>query len=79
MTTTVKKWGNSLGLRLPKNIAELMEIKDGTNISINLNDGTIEITKIQENIELDSFLLGINEENMHNEISSNTPIGKEVW
>jgi antitoxin MazE len=79
MTTTIRKWGNSLGMRIPKNIAEQMELRDGSQISINMNKDSLEITKVQENNELDSLLLAITKENIHSEVTENSAMGNEIW
>ncbi len=33
MTTVVAKWGNSLAIRLPKALAEQVNVKEGTDIT----------------------------------------------
>ena len=34
MSTIVKKWGNSLGVRIPKQIADALHISSGTEVDI---------------------------------------------
>lgn len=41
MVTVVKKWGNSLGIRLPKTVAEDVEINEGTAVTIEARDWQI--------------------------------------
>ena len=41
METVVKKWGNSLGIRIPKFIVKEFSLKDGTLIDIEDKDNQI--------------------------------------
>jgi len=46
MQLTVKKWGNSLGVRIPKNIAETGNLKVDQEVNIEAVDGKIIITPL---------------------------------
>ena len=46
MTTTIVKWGNSRGIRLPKPFLESLNLKDNDEVSITTNDGAIIIKKL---------------------------------
>lgn len=41
---TIKKWGNSLGVRIPKNIAVHSKIKVDQEVNIEVKNGNIIIT-----------------------------------
>ena len=41
MSTTVRKWGNSLGVRIPKKVAEKAGFKNGAEIEFIVIDGKI--------------------------------------
>ncbi|MBL5803968.1 AbrB/MazE/SpoVT family DNA-binding domain-containing protein [Bacillus sporothermodurans] len=43
MTTTIQKWGNSLAVRIPKDVAEQLRIHQGSEIEMKVmkNEGTI--------------------------------------
>ena len=43
---TIKKWGNSLGVRIPKNIAETGRLKVDQEVNIETVDGKIIITPV---------------------------------
>lgn len=79
MTTTIKKWGNSLGVRIPQHIAQELDMTDGCHITIKLNEGVIQISKVQETDTLESLLSGITDQNQHREIFDSAPEGNEVW
>lgn len=48
MHLIVKKWGNSLGVRIPKNIAETGKLKVDQEVSIEAVDGKIIITPLAQ-------------------------------
>jgi antitoxin MazE len=80
MEIQVKKWGNSLGLRIPQAIANQINIQDGSKINLVLNKNKIELTPaVAEEYRLDDMVALINESNLHSEISSGEPKGKEIW
>jgi len=39
----VRKWGNSLGIRIPKKIAEIMKIQDGTDVILTFRKDHVEL------------------------------------
>jgi antitoxin MazE len=46
MTTKVKKWGNSLGIRFPQSLAKQAKINEGSSVEINYKKNKIEIIPI---------------------------------
>ena len=77
MLSQVKKWGNSLGVRVPKKIAIQLGFKEGSNINIKVSNNKIIITS---NIsELDLLLNEINDQNCHSQIFDDSFVGKEIW
>jgi antitoxin MazE len=43
MASVVAKWGNSLGLRLPKPIVEQLDVKEGTELDLIVENGRLVI------------------------------------
>ena len=78
MEAVVKKWGNSLGIRIPNLIVREFSLKDGSFVDINDNGNEILIKPIRKN-NLSDMLTIINEENIHEEIKSTGPVGNEIW
>jgi len=78
MEAVVKKWGNSLGIRIPNLIVKELSLKDGSYVDINDNGNEILIKPIRKNTLSDMLAL-INEENIHEEIKSTGPVGNEIW
>jgi len=78
METVIKKWGNSLGIRIPNHIARELSLKDGSFVDIN-NVGKEIILKPIQKSKLSELLSKVNEENIHKEIETGDPVGKEIW
>jgi antitoxin MazE len=71
MEAIVKKWRNSLGLRLPKVCAEETGIFDGSKVDISFSKGRLIIVPILEDVQsLEKLLKRVTRENMHNEIAN---------
>lgn len=80
MTAAIAKWGNSLAVRIPQAIAEQMQIKAGSEISMDIIDGKIVLTPHRrKKYTLDELLDGMTSANLHAEISTGVSIGNEVW
>jgi antitoxin MazE len=78
MEAMVKKWGNSLGIRIPNLIVRELSLKDGSFVDIKDMDNEI-IIKLKERNTLSEMLKAINEQNIHGEIETNGPVGNEAW
>jgi antitoxin MazE len=78
MEAVVKKWGNSLGIRIPNLIVRELSLKDGSCVEINDSGNEIIIKPIQKN-SLSEMLSKIHEQNIHEEVDAVGPVGKEIW
>ena len=78
MEAVVKKWGNSLGIRIPNLIVRELSLKDGSFVDINDNGKEIVIKPLKK-IKLSEMLSLINNENIHEEIKTSGPAGNEIW
>jgi antitoxin MazE len=78
MEAQVKKWGNSLGIRIPNHIVRKLSLKDGSSVDIDDTKNEIIVKPIQRN-KLSEMLSKINEHNIHKEIKTTGPVGKEIW
>ncbi len=78
MKTAVKKWGNSLGIRIPKTLSEQFELIDGSDVELIVTDEGILIQKPQ--IEtLNDVLNQISDSNLHEETDFGSSEGLELW
>jgi len=80
MQTKIKKWGNSLALRIPKTFALSAKLKQDELVDLSIDKEKIVITPIgDKEYSLGELLKGISESNLHGEIDTGAPVGKEIW
>ena len=80
MQTKIKKWGNSLALRIPKSFALNANLRQDELVDISVDKERIIITPIGEKkYSLDDLLAGVSEDNLHGEFDTGAPVGKEIW
>ena len=79
MTTKLQKWGNSLGVRLPKEIIKKVGFRDGKSVSIKTIGKSIVITSFKKEETLDDLVSKITPENRYDELYWGPPVGNEVW
>lgn len=78
MRTTIQKWGNSLGVRIPKVIAAELGLESGSEVDLFEESDKI-IIQPQNGQRLKDLLSRINAGNLHGEIESGDSVGKEAW
>lgn len=80
MQTKIKKWGNSLAVRIPKSFALNANLRQDELVDISIDKERIIITRIGEKeYSLDELLEGVSEDNLHGEFDTGVPVGKEIW
>lgn len=77
--TQVSKWGNSLGLRLPKSVAREAQLGEGDTVDVSVDNGTIVIRPSRPRYSLDELVRRITPKNRHDESDWGGPVGDEVW
>ena len=80
MRTRVKKWGNSLALRIPKSFATEVGLDFDTLVDLSLVDGKLVVTPtIEPALTLEHLLARVTEDNLHREVDTGPPMGNEAW
>jgi antitoxin MazE len=80
MKNQVKKWGNSIGLRIPKTFAKELNITADTEVELFSQDGQLIVKPIRPpKYTLSELLAGVTDENTHNETNTGALTGKELW
>ena len=80
MITTVHKWGNSLGVRIPKPVALDTRIHEGSQVDIREEDDRLVIVPVEKrSFRLQDLLKDITRKNLHREVDFGTTEGKEAW
>ncbi len=80
MRTKIRKWGNSLGVRIPKAFAQEAVLAEGSAVDVSVSEGRIVVTPVAvRRYALETLLAGVTRENRHAEITTGRPRGREVW
>ncbi|GGN55696.1 multidrug transporter MatE [Oceanobacillus indicireducens] len=78
MPATVQKWGNSLGIRIPKKVAEELGIVNGSQMEIIVKEGQIILKPAKIELTLEELMVQITRENQHEEIDFGKQEGNEL-
>jgi antitoxin MazE len=80
MLTKVQKWGNSLGLRIPRTFAADARVAAGSVVDVSLERGGLMVRPARpRKYALGDLLKGVTKGNLHGEITTGTPVGRESW
>jgi antitoxin MazE len=79
MLARVRKWGNSLAVRIPKAFADEAGLEQDGEVKVSLVDGRIVIEPSDAILTLDQLLAQVTEENLHREVNTGPAIGREAW
>lgn len=79
MNGKISRWGNSLGIRIPKQLADEVSLKEGDEIEIYRQENQLVIKPQKTQYTLEQLLEGMREEHLHEEIDWGKAEGKEVW
>jgi antitoxin MazE len=80
MKTRVQKWGNSLGVRIPKSFANEIGIDRDSSIQMMIEEGAIRIVPEREpSWTLAALLFGVTDDNKPCEWDTGAPEGDEPW
>lgn len=79
-TTIVDRWGNSLGLRVPKAVADAVGLQEGDRVCIEVDNGGIFIRRAKPKYTIEELLDGLTPDMLHGEVDFGPPVGLEdVW
>ncbi len=74
----VTKWGNSLGLRVPREVAARAGLTEGARVDIEgFEDGRIVVTRSRRRFTIEELVAGMTPENEH-PLEDDGPVGDEL-
>jgi antitoxin MazE len=80
MRTRVRKWGNSLAIRIPKPFATDIGLERDSPVEVSLDDGRLVVVPVVEPVlTLEYLLAQVTEDNLHGETQTGSAVGREVW
>ena len=78
MITKIQKWGNSLGLRIPKRVAEEVHVRQGSEVEISVERGRLVVLPPRRSrYRLKTLLSAITRDNLHAAVDTGGPMGRE--
>ena len=80
MESRVQKWGNSLAVRIPKPFASEVGLREDAHVELRVSEGALVITPVpRHSYRLADLLAGVRRSNLHAEVATGRPRGKETW
>ena len=80
MQTKIQKWGNSLGLRIPRSFAAEAHVKEGSAADLSVDDGRLLVRPLRtRTYALSALLKKVKPRNLHGEVATGEPVGREAW
>ena len=78
MQVQVARWGNSLGVRIPKDVAQKMGLIAGASVAIEIEGERIVITPSRPRYKLADLLKGMTPEAMREAFDWGPDVGREI-
>ena len=80
MQTKIQRWGNSLGLRIPRALAADVGVEAGAEVDVSIRDGALVVKPARRaRYRLEELVRKITAKNLHREVDTGNPVGREVW
>ena len=79
MELTAGKWGNSIAVRLPRNLAEKLGVGEGGSLVAEETANGVVLRSKRPVYRLEELLEGMTAEQGHEEIPWGAARGEEVW
>ena len=80
MRAKIQRWGNSLAVKLPKPFAEEAGLEPHSAVELSVVQGSLVVTPLPESAwSLEDLLAQVTDENIHEEIDTGSPVGREIW
>ena len=80
MHTKIQKWGNSLGLRIPRSFAAEAQVQEGAIVDLSVEDGRLLIRPLRvRRYALSGLLRKVSPRNLHGAVSTGRAVGREAW
>jgi len=78
MQVNIARWGNSLGLRIPKDVADRAGLRAGSRVEIAAEDGRVVISPAKPRYVLSELLQGMTPEAMREAFDWGPDVGREI-
>jgi antitoxin MazE len=73
------KWGNSHAVRIPKVVLDRVDIHEGDELEVRIENGGIALQLATPKLRLRDLVKRIKPDNLHGELDWGKPRGRELW
>ncbi len=78
MRTVLRRWGDSLGVRLPKRLTKDAGFRAGDMVNVGLQGGAVVIRRARPMYSLEQLIEGMTQGSAPAEFDSSGPMGREI-
>jgi len=75
----IAKWGNSLGVRIPKAAVKATGLDEGADVEVRITGRTLVLVPAHREYTLNELVSRITPRNRHRETDWSAPVGGESW
>jgi len=75
----IAKWGNSLGIRIPKAVAKEVGLDEGADVDLRVSGKNLVLAPAHREDSLQELVGAITPKNRHRETDWGAPVGNESW
>ncbi len=80
MEAQIKKWGNSLALRIPKSVAKQLALEVDCPVGLACEGAVLTVRPLnRRGLRLSDLLQRVSETNRHGEVQTGAARGEEAW
>ena len=79
MNAQIRKWGNSLAVRIPGAYAKELNLNEGAKLEMTRVEGGLLLRARKRDYTLEELLQQIKPENIHGETDWGPAVGRESW
>ena len=80
MITKIRKWGNSLGLRVPKSLAEDAKLHEDATVDLRVENGHLTVSVVRpKRLDLSRLLRRVTTKNRPAAVDWGDVRGREAW
>ena len=80
MRARVQKWDDDLALRIPKALADMSTLEEGSDVELTIEADHLVVTPVRKRkYTLDELLAQVDENDLHPEADTGPSVGEEAW
>ena len=78
--TKIQRWGNSLGLRIPRSFAQEAGVSAGSEVDLSVRNGDLVVKPARRRTyQLKELVRKVTAKNLQGEVNTGGPVGREAW